>query len=257
MKLALDQLSCGYRNRAVVHDVSLQVETGEVLCLLGANGSGKTTLFKTLLRLLPPVSGRILVDGEDLAAWPHRRLAHVLAYVPQLHTPPFAFQVRDVVLMARAAYLNSFASPGPEDMRIAEEALEQLGIAQMAEALYTEISGGERQLVLIARALAQQPRFLILDEPTSSLDFANQHLVLRKVRELSGSGLGVVMTTHDPDHAFTCASQVALLKGGRMEACGRPADVLTTASLSSAYGCSLRIVEAEENLRMVIPHSCA
>lgn len=253
MRLSVERVSAGYYRKPVVSDISMTVESGEVLCLLGANGSGKTTLFKTVLHLMKPLGGRICIDGEDTADWPQRRLSQQLAYVPQAHTPPFAFRVRDVVAMARTAHLGPFSSPGREDNCIVEKSLERLGIGRMANELYTEISGGERQLVLIARALAQQAQFLVLDEPTSNLDFGNQFLVLHQVRELASSGLGILMTTHMPDHAFYCSTRVALLKAGRMLALSSHREALTASSLSTAYGFPLRIVEPESNLRIVVP----
>jgi iron complex transport system ATP-binding protein len=163
--------------------------------------------------------------------------------------------VRDVVLMARSVHTGTFSSPGKRDIAIAEEALERLDILRMADEFYTEISGGERQLVLIARALAQQPRILVLDEPTSNLDFSNQVRVLRHIKELASSGLGLLMTTHVPDYAFLCASRVALMKRGQILAMNRPKEALTQQSLEEAYGTPLRIVEVEPNLRMVVPRT--
>jgi ABC-type cobalamin/Fe3+-siderophores transport system ATPase subunit len=253
VRLEIERANCGYGGKPVVEDVSLALESGDVLCLLGANGSGKTTLFKAILGLLRLNGGRILVDGVDTASWPPRRLARTLAYVPQAHTPPFPFAVRDVVLMARTAHLGLFGSPSRRDAAIAEDAMETLGVSHLAGARYTEISGGERQLVLIARAVAQQSEFLIMDEPTSSLDFGNQVRVLRRVKELAGRKLGLLMTTHFPDHAFLCASQVAVLKAGKLLAMGRPEDVLTQHRLESAYGVSLRIVKVDEGLRVCVP----
>ncbi|MGO9230487.1 MAG: ABC transporter ATP-binding protein [Bryobacteraceae bacterium] len=253
MRLEIERANCGYGGKPVVEDVSLSLDSGAVLCLLGANGSGKTTLFKAILGLLRLNGGRILVDGADTAAWPQRRLARTLAYVPQAHTPPFPFAVRDVVLMARTAHLGLFGSPSRLDAAIAEDAMEKLGVSHLAHARYTEISGGERQLVLIARALAQQSEFLIMDEPTSNLDFGNQVRVLRRVKELAGRKLGLLMTTHFPDHAFLCASRVAVLKGGKLLAMGRPEDVLTQERLESAYGVSLRIVKVDAGLRVCVP----
>ena len=215
MRLEIERANCGYGGKPVVEDVSLSLDSGDVLCLLGANGSGKTTLFKAILGLLRLNGGRILVDGADTASWPQRRLARTLAYVPQAHTPPFPFAVRDVVLMARTAHLGLFGSPSRRDAAIAEDAMETLGVSHLAHARYTEISGGERQLVLIARAVAQQSEFLIMDEPTSNLDFGNQVRVLRRVKELAGRKLGLLMTTHFPDHAFLCASRVGGPKSGK------------------------------------------
>jgi iron complex transport system ATP-binding protein len=255
MRLQVRNVTCGYGGRPAVRDASLELSSGEVLCVLGANGSGKTTLFKAILRLRRLDAGRVLLDGEDISAWSGRRSAQAFGYVPQAHTPPFPFSVRDVVLMARTAHLGVFGSPGKRDAAIADEALETLGVARLADALYTEISGGERQLVLIARALAQQPRVLVMDEPTSNLDFGNQLRVLRQVRELAGRGLGLLMTTHFPDHAFLCASRVAVMKSGRILASGLADDVLTAERLSAVYGVPLRIVEAGGGtpLRVCVP----
>jgi iron complex transport system ATP-binding protein len=255
MNLTLDNITGGYGSRTVVHHVSFTLQPGEVVCLLGANGCGKTTLFKMILRLLQPQSGSVRLGGEDISGWSRQRLAGTLAYVPQTHTPPFAFEVRDIVLMARAAHLTAFSSPGKEDRRIADEALDSLGILDMASARYTEISGGERQLVLIARALAQQAQWLILDEPAASLDLANQIKVLRAVGELANSGLGVLMTTHMPDHAFLYASRVVLMGEGRILAVDTPGIALTEATLQKAYGVPVRVVEigARQGIKMVLP----
>ncbi len=255
MNLTLENVTGGYASRTVLRDVSLSLQTGEVVCLLGANGCGKTTLFKIILRLLRPKRGCVRLGGQDIAGWNQQRLARSFGYVPQMHTPPFAFLVRDIVLMARAAHLRSFASPGKSDLRIADEALDSLGILRLASERYTEISGGERQLVLIARALAQQAQWLILDEPAASLDLGNQIKVLSAIKELSKTGLGVLMTTHDPGHAFQCASRVALMNSGRVVALDAPAKALTGHSLQAAYGVPLHVVESPEHpgMKMVLP----
>ena len=253
MNLTVERVTAGYRGRAVIFDISLTLASGEALCLLGANGSGKTTLFKTILGLMRPFSGQVCVDGEDTRGWSRPRLAKTLGYVPQAHTPPFAFRVRDVVLMARSVHTGVFSSPGRWDIAIAEEALERLSILPLADELYTELSGGQRQLVLIARALAQQAPVLILDEPTANLDFANQMLVLRHVKELAESGLGILMTTHFPDFAFLCASRVALMKHGRILTVDRTEETLTPALLEEAYETPLRVVDAGEGMQVVVP----
>lgn len=255
MNLAVEKLSGGYRNKAVLEEIDFSFNTGEVICLLGPNGCGKTTLFKTILRLLRPTEGAVRLGGEDIAHWPERRLARTFGYVPQAHTPPFAFLVRDVVLMARAAHLKSFAAPGGSDERIADEALESLGVLHLAERRYTEISGGERQMVLIARALAQQAPWLILDEPAASLDLTNQMKVLQTVRSLAARGFGVLMTTHDPTHAFLCASRVVLMNGGRILSCDTPARALTEERLSSAFATPLQVLSSPQqpDVKFVVP----
>ncbi len=242
MIFELRDLAFGYGARRVGTGVSLTVGAGEALCLLGPNGGGKTTLFKTMLGLLRPLGGRILLDGIDLARLPRRDIARTIAYVPQAHAAFFPFSVRDVVLMGRASRLPAFASPGPADRAAAERALATLAIGHLAERIYTEISGGERQLALIARALAGEPRLLVMDEPTASLDFGNQARVLTQVRRLSELGIAVVLSTHDPGHAFLCADRVALLHGGRLVALGPPSETVTPETLRLIYGVAVAVV---------------
>ncbi|MCJ2043694.1 ABC transporter ATP-binding protein [Methylobacterium sp. J-078] len=242
MMLEVSGLAFGYGRRRVGAGLDLTVRAGEVLCLLGPNGGGKTTLFKTLLGLLPPLAGTIRLDGEDVARWSRRRLAARLGYVPQAQGATFPFRVSDVVLMGRASRLGPFASPGPADRAVAARALASLEIAHLAERTYTEISGGERQMVLIARALAGEPGLLVMDEPTASLDFGNQTRVLAQVRRLSRLGIAVILSTHDPDHAFFCADRVALLHEGRLLALGDPAATITPESLARIYGVAVAVV---------------
>lgn len=253
MRLSIESLSAGYRDKDVLTDFSLCLESGEALCLLGANGCGKTTLLKTILGLLPLRKGRLCLNGEDIGNWTPRKRASFFGYVPQEHTPPFAYKVRDVILMARSVHLKLFSSPGKHDLAIVERSLDQLQISALAEANYTEISGGERQLVLIARALAQEPRFLILDEPTANLDFGNQVRVLQTIRQLRSSGLGLLMTTHMPDHAFLCGSQAALIHKGRLIATGAPQSVLTEAQLTYTYGVPLKVLAIDSGFPIVLP----
>src|SRR5262245_60423234 len=234
--LSVRNLGFGYGAKVVGRDVSLDVRGGEVLCLLGPNGSGKTTLFKTMLGLLPAQAGEVLLEGRPLAGLPRPEIARRVAYVPQAHAAHFPFRVLDMVVMGRTAHLGLFAAPGREDRVKALAALDALGIADLAEAEYTRISGGQRQLALVARALAQDAPAIVMDEPTASLDFGNQVVVLGEVKRLAERGLAVVLSTHDPDHAFSIGSRVALLDGGRLIAQGRPDEVLTPQRLQSVYG---------------------
>jgi iron complex transport system ATP-binding protein len=235
-------LAFGYPGRTVGAGLDLALHRGETFCLLGPNGSGKTTLFKTLLGLLPPLTGRVLLDGRDLARWPRAELAQALAYVPQAQAGTFPYSALDLVLMGQASRLGAFAAPGPKDRAAALAALERLGIADLATRDGTRLSGGQRQLVLIARALAQEARYLVLDEPTASLDFGNQALVLREVRKLRAAGLGVLLSTHAPDHAFAVADRVLLLEGGRLVADGPPAAAITAERLAAVYGVAVELV---------------
>lgn len=243
--LAVQGLNCGYGGRVVVRDVAFTLSGGEFLCLLGPNGVGKTTLFKTVLGLMPALGGKILVDGEDISKWSRRRMATSLGYVPQAHAPPFPFEVGLVVAMGRTAHLGPLSAPGREDARIAEEAMDSLGIAHLAHRSCTEISGGERQLMLLARALVQQPRVLVLDEPTSALDFGNQTRILDHIAQLvHRSGMAVLMTTHDPNHALRYATQVACVgRGGRFSV-GAPRDMVNVDYLRDTYEVDASFVEA-------------
>ena len=236
MLLQVQDLAFGYGDRTGGAGVSFGLDAGEVLCLLGPNGGGKTTLFKTLLGLLPARAGRIGLDGTDLSRLPRTAIARTIAAVPQAHAAFFPFTVREVVVMGRASRLGPFSAPGPADEAAAERALARLGIGHLAETVYTEISGGERQLALIARALSGEPRLLIMDEPTASLDFGNQARVLGQVRRLARAGIAVMFSTHDPDHALLCADRVVALHGGRLVACGPPAATVTPALLRLIYG---------------------
>jgi iron complex transport system ATP-binding protein len=241
VKLEARGLAYGYRGHPVGRDVSLVFEAGEVLCLLGPNGGGKTTLFKTLLGLIPAQGGEVLLDGRPLAALGRREVARAVAYVPQAGTGYFPFTVREIVLMGRTAHLPAFGVPGRRDRDAAEAAIARLGLAHLADAAFTRISGGERQLALIARALAQDTRLLVMDEPTASLDFGNQVKVLEQVLALARSGIGVLLSTHDPDHALLCGDRVALLHHGTLAALGAPHDVLTPEALRAAYGVEVRV----------------
>jgi ABC-type cobalamin/Fe3+-siderophores transport system ATPase subunit len=236
MSLQVQDLAFGYPGKRVGRDASFRLSGGEIVCLLGPNGCGKTTLFKTILGLIAPQGGRVMVDGEDLASWSRERRARTLAYVPQAHISFFPFRVLDTVLMGRTAHLGLFAMPSERDREAARQALEGLHVEQLAAADYTRISGGQRQLVLIARALAQEPRFLVMDEPTASLDFGNQVMVLAQVQRLAARGIGVIMSTHAPDQAFACADRVLLMQDGRIVAEGEPEAVLTSERLREVYG---------------------
>ena len=242
MRLEVKNVICGYGTSIVVKDISMNVSSGEILCLLGPNGVGKTTFFKTILGFLKLKGGEILLDGENIHNWSRKQLAKTIGYVPQAHTPPFPFKVFDVVLMGRTAHLSMFASPTKEDVNIAEEAINTLKISYLKDKIYTEISGGERQMVLIARALAQQPKILIMDEPTSNLDFGNQIRVLEQINRLSEKGLAVVMTSHFPNHAFLCSTKVAFMQKNNVFTVGNVEEVVTEDMLKKAYGINVKII---------------
>lgn len=233
-------------------DVSFSLNPGEVLCILGPNGCGKTTLLKCLLGLLKLDKGYIWLDDKEINHLGRREIAKAVGYIPQLHQPSFPFSVLDAVLVGRAPHLSLLESPGKNDEEIAEMAIEAMGIAGLKSRPYTELSGGERQLVVFARVLAQQPALLLLDEPTAHLDFGNQIRVLHLVEELASTGLPIIMTTHLPDHAFLASSKVAIMKKGGFLCFGHPDDVITEENLERVYGIKVRIVGVGDSSKQKI-----
>jgi iron complex transport system ATP-binding protein len=253
MRLEAVDLAIGYPGHLVGAGISLTLDAGEVLGLLGPNGAGKTTLFRTLLGLQRPLSGVAMIGGEPLDRLPPAEIARRMAYVPQAHATEFSYSVLDVVLMGRTARLKPFSSPGAQDERIARAKLDGLGIGTLADADYTRISGGQRQLVLIARALAQETPILVMDEPTASLDFGNQTLVLACIRDLVADGYGVLLSTHDPDHALLVAHRVAIMAEGGLASVGATRDVVTGPMLSRIYGTTVRVEETPSGGRVCVP----
>lgn len=237
----------------VLHDVDFALDDGEVAVLLGPNGSGKTTLFKCIAGHWTPESGSIRLAGDDVALLSHRERARRLAVVPQDHGSPFSYSVRELVLMGRAPHVGSFGVPSRTDHTAAEEAMAAVGISALAERDITRISGGERQMALVARALAQGSRTLLLDEPTSHLDLKNQLSVLVRVREAARErGLTVLMTLHDPNLALMFADRVVLLKNGRVVGDGSPEAVVDEAAIATVYGVAADVV-AVAGRRVVVP----
>jgi len=249
LKLEVKNVSCGYPGKTIVEDISFQVNTGDILCILGPNGVGKTTLFKTILGFLKLQGGEILLDGEDIFKWTRKDFAKAIGYVPQAHTPPFPYKVIDVVVMGRTAHLGLFSSPSNEDFRIAEEIIDSLGITYLKNDVYTEISGGERQLVLIARALAQEPKMLIMDEPTSNLDFGNQIRVLEHINKLAERNIGIIMTSHFPNHAFMASTKVLAMGGRDKFVIGDSEEVVTSELLRDLYHIDAQVntIKDEQN----------
>ena len=238
MTLTVKDLTYRYAKTAapVLQGVSFTAESGDFLSVLGANGAGKSTLFRCLLGGLTDYTGAIELDGRDVRTLSRRETAEHIAYIPQIHRPTFGYSVLDTTLMGLTRQLSPFRSPTPEMEKQAMDALEQMGVAQLAERNFATLSGGEQQLVLIARALCQQSDILVMDEPTSSLDYGNQLRVLERVHLLAQQGYTVLLSTHDPQHALRFSQKVLALSGGQVAADGCTADVLTPELLRRLYG---------------------
>ncbi|MDD2853010.1 MAG: ABC transporter ATP-binding protein [Desulfuromonadaceae bacterium] len=251
--IRLEQLSFGYHHKAVLENISLSIDEGGVMALLGPNGSGKTTLLKLVLGLLKPSCGSVFLNARNIKAIPHKELAHLVAYVPQIHKETFGYRLFDVVLMGRMPHKPFFSRYGEEDRRIAHDALDKLGIADLAERPYTEVSGGERQLALIARAMAQGARIVVMDEPTNGLDYGNQVRLLERLKKLSREGFTFVFSTHHPDHAMSVADRVVMMLDGRILYDGPAEETVTSSSLKELYGVDVRLFSVEENVHVCVP----
>lgn len=248
MSIICEDLAFSYGGAPVLSGMSFSVKDGELAAVLGPNGAGKTTLFGCILGLLPKYTGKVLIDSHDAAALSARALASLAAYIPQRREQPFGYTVFETVLMGTAHALSPFSSPGARERLQAEEALATVGIGALADKYYSRISGGEQQLVLIARALAQNAKTLIMDEPTASLDFGNEARVLSAVRGLADSGYTVLMSTHSPQQAVTYADTSVAILNGRTAASGPPEKVLTAELLRSLYGVDAALVNTEHGL---------
>ena len=243
MRLEVQNLKFGYDpTRIIIHDVSFTLEGNGIFCILGQNGTGKSTLLKCIVGE-EKAEGAVVVDGKDYSAYSERELARKIAYLPQTHVPTFPFRVIDVVMMGRSAHMGYFDSPGKEEEEIAMYNLEFLGIEHLREKAYTNISGGERQLVMIASALTQEPEFLIMDEPTAHLDFGNSHRFLDLVKKLQKNGIGILMTTHFPDHSLYLDAQTIILKDGTLWKIGRACDVVDEEGMTELYKLPVHIGE--------------
>lgn len=226
-------------------DINFTLENNGIMTILGPNACGKTTLLKCINRLIKLDNGSISINEKDICTLSRTQLAKAIGYVPQLHQPSFSFSVFDAVLVGRAPHIGMLDSPKKKDIQIAEQALETMGISHLKDTPYTQISGGERQMVIFARILAQQPSLLLLDEPTSHLDYGNQIRLLSTIQKLAKSGLPMIMTSHFPDHAFLVSDTVALMKSGELIDIGKPDEVITEQSLEEVYRIKVKVINAQ------------
>lgn len=252
MILSVRDLSFAYRKTPVLDRITFTADAGELLAILGPNGVGKTTLFRCILGEQKRYTGAITLDGADARTLSARETARRIAYVPQAHPAAFRFSVFDAVLMGTTHTLPPFASPGERQREAARTALRRIGIASFADRDLCDLSGGEQQLVYLARALAQQAQILLMDEPTASLDVGNRQKVLSVARSLAGEGYTVLLSTHEPQQALDFADRVLALHEGRVAALGPSRETLTEALLETLYGTRVHMLDTEYG-RVVLP----
>jgi iron complex transport system ATP-binding protein len=258
VKLDVSKLSCGYGEKIIVREISFSAANSDIVCLLGPNGVGKTTFYRTLLGFIRPLGGTVYIDGVDIGKMTQLEVATKIAYVPQSVQMSFAFTAEEVVLMGRNVHIGALSSPSRHDREIAARSMSSLGISHLARKEYNRLSGGERQMVLIARALTQESRLLIMDEPTSSLDYGNQIRILEQIRELKSTGMGIIMTTHSPEQALLCATRVIVFHKGALSETGHPNAVITEPLMHNIYGVQVKINDlldvAGNPIKVCVPH---
>lgn len=238
----------------MLKDVSFQAEYGEFLSVLGPNGVGKSTLFRCMLGLLSPTAGNTFIDEAPISTMTAGALARKIAYIPQSHYPSFNFSVFDMVLMGTTAQTNTFSSPKKQEIAQAEAALDKLGLSHLKNRGYGNISGGERQLTLIARAMAQQAKILVMDEPSASLDFGNRIRVMETVRRLKEEGYCIIQSTHDPEQAYLYSDKILALYGGQVLALGTPQEILQDSLISTLYGVDVEVSSMRnDTIRVCVP----
>ena len=251
----VQNVSFSYRQNEVLKNLTFSVPRGRVVGVLGANGAGKSTLFKLILGVLPLKRGEIKINGLSVKTLSSRERAKQMAYIPQTQRGTFQFTVEEMVLMGTTASFSMFAQPGKRERIKAVEAMKLLQIESFANRLYDQLSGGEQQLVLIARAVAQDAPILIMDEPTESLDYGNQIRVLEEIRQLANRGYLVLISTHNPQHIFLYADNVLLIEGGSAIAFGKPQEVLSESLLSHVYRVPIHLEKsAKTDIVTVLPN---
>jgi iron complex transport system ATP-binding protein len=255
MLLQAEHITFGYSSKTVLHDVSLSINKGEIVSLLGPNGCGKTTLLKILLGLYQLNNGGVVrFEGRDVSSTPKKKLAQSIAYVPQFHRASFAYPVLDIVLMGRMPHKSFFQRYSRNDVDLAKNALEKLSILHLQDRPYTKISGGERQLTLIARAMTQGAHTFIFDEPANGLDYGNQIRLLEELINLSREGYTFIKSTHFPDHALWVSDRVIMMKQGSILANGRSDETITSENLFELYGRDIDIHSLRGNFKVCVPN---
>lgn len=250
--LLVKNICFSYNNTKVLEDISFHLGKGELCGLFGPNGSGKSTLFKCCLKFIRPDRGCVRFKGRDIKKLKTRDMAKQVAYVPQNHHPPFPFTVKEMVLMGRTPHLNRFYLPGSQDRKLVEQAMEMINISPLAGEPYDILSGGQQQMVLIARAIAQDTGLIFLDEPTSALDFKNQVIIWKTLRKIADQGISILACSHDPNHvAWFCDSTVVLGPSG-LVAKGNPDQVICQGLMDEIYEDTC-LVKDLEDMKMIVP----
>lgn len=258
MTIEVNELSFGYKERQILNKITFSAHSNNLLCVLGPNGVGKSTLFRCMLGLTKNYKGAILIDGVNIKKMRTVDLAKNIAYIPQSHHPTFNFSVLNTVLMGITVHLKGVSNPNAAHEMEALKALEMLGISHLWNRGYAEISGGERQLALIARALVQKAKILVMDEPTANLDYGNQMRVMMQVQQLAEQGYIIILSTHNPEHAFLYGNKVLVMYKGEIIKFGKPKEILTEALLQKVYGVSVKLQDIETSdgaVRVIVPNS--
>ncbi|WP_430601913.1 iron complex transport system ATP-binding protein [Enterococcus sp. DIV0724b] len=240
--LEVIDLEFAYRKQNILKNISFKLEYGQSVCLLGKNGVGKSTLFKCLLGVLNPNIGSIKINGRLITECKRNELAQLISYIPQKQRGVFHFTVFEMVLMGTTARLKNYQQPGQAENELAESALTILNISHLKNRTYSEISGGEQQLVIIARSVAQQSKIIIMDEPCANLDYGNQIMVLEMIQKLAEQGYLIIQSTHDPNHALQYADYVLVLHEGQLMQ-GTPKNILTSRQLEAMYHVPITVHE--------------
>ena len=254
MSVEVSNLSFSYGDRLIIDKINFYVEDGQLISVLGPNGVGKSTLFRCILGLLRDYTGKIFLTGKDIKKLSTGEMAKLIAYIPQSHYPSFNYSVFDMVLMGTAVQISSLSSPGKKQIELVNRALDKMGIYHLKERGYMQISGGERQLVLLARALVQEAKILVLDEPTSNLDFGNQIKVMLQIKNLAKEGYTIIQSTHNPDQTFLFSDKIIAMKGGRIIKYGKPDDIISNDLIQSLYDVDVEIQSLyDDKIRVCIP----
>lgn len=257
MSIEVSNLSFGYNHRLVLDGINFKAQENQLVSILGPNGVGKSTLFHCILGLLKGYKGQVLLNGKDTKEMSIKEMAELVAFISQSHYSYFNFSVFDMVLMGTTVQVSAFSKPGKKQVKLVEAALERLGICHLRNRGFTQISGGERQLVLMARALVQEAKILILDEPTANLDYGNQIRVMTQIKSLAREGYTIIQSTHNPDQTFLFSDTVMAMKDGKIVAYGMPGDIFTEELIRNLYAAEVKIKSLyEDKVRVCIP-TCA